>query len=490
MARSREIGWGSVNIGLYTWEKDLSCECIPSDTTTTTTSSTTTTTTTTINPLLACQENWETSYNSIFDSIAVVESDAIGSCEVFTLVNLSNQSNVIKRDASANILWETTVTAVGPCTNGYPPIKIVAAPDGSSYVLKKDALFKLDSSGALVWYKNYNIGTNNFVDFLSFALSTDGYLYVLGKRDTNVLLPPPSGQAEPFYCPTIGKFDASTGALVAEQTYYYSTFPDDDLNEPPTDIKIDGAGNIIFTHQNVPPTGWKTAVVKIDSSLALVWVRSLGFPTYGRKAVEIAIDGSNNILLASVNAYPASPGWSAVTKLTSLGALTWSVEVQKLGIGLEQLKSITTDSVGNVYVCGADTIGGTQSITKLTSAGALSYAMELTTPGPATLQIVDVTTNNTIAGEKLYASVVSNVTPPVAYQSELIKMDPSAFPVGTFGNFTYTNATASYSVGALSPTSVVSSINLLGDSILATIQGTCAGAGAPTTIASYTKTVI
>lgn len=483
MARSREIGWGSVNIGLYRWEKDLSCECVPPNTTTTTTSSTT------VNPLLACQENWETSYNSIFDSIAVVESDAIGSCEVFTLVNLSNQSNVIKRDASANILWETTVTAVGPCTNGYPPIKIVAAPDGSSYVLKKDALLKLDSSGALVWYKNYNIGTNNFVEFLSFALSTDGYLYVLGKRDTNVEIFP--GQAEPFFCPTIGKFNASTGALVAEETYYYPTFPEDNINYLPTDIKIDSTGGIIFTHQIASPSGgYQTAIVKIDSSLALVWARLVTHTGLGYKVIEMTLDSSDNILFASTDAYPVTPNSTAVTKLTSLGALSWALRVLKSGVSLERLKSITTDSAGNVYVCGSDTAGGTQCIVKLTSAGALSYAMELTTPGPATLEIVDVTANNTIAGNKLYASVVSNVTPPVAYQSELIKMDPSAFPVGTYGNFTYTNATGSYGVLGLSATSVASTINLLNSDILVTIQGTCAGAGASTTIASYTKTVI
>jgi|694.fasta_scaffold74048_4 uncharacterized delta-60 repeat protein len=153
----------------------------------------------------------------------------------------------------------------------------------------------------------------------------------------------------------VGKY-SSTGNLIfgkniAPTSGYFTA-----LN-----IKLDSDNNIIVVARNSLYPG-SLVLIKLNSDGSLQWVSHLATSSV-TDYNTLAIDSSNNIYLISTNQY--------LFKYASGGTLQW----QKNFSGLNSLSGITTDSSGNVYICGSIIVSSYHKpfFMKLNSSGTILW---------------------------------------------------------------------------------------------------------------------
>jgi len=126
------------------------------------------------------------------------------------------------------------------------------------------------------------------------------------------------------------------------------------------DIEIDSS-DYLYISGNRDIYGRGYTLYKCDSDGNRIWRKNLGENVAGRK---IAIDGSNNIYLATSK----QTGYDTIYKFTSGGTLIWSKDTGSSAYG------VAVDDSGNVYVVGDRLdLGGGQYATlwKYNSSGTL-----------------------------------------------------------------------------------------------------------------------
>ena len=121
-------------------------------------------------------------------------------------------------------------------------------------------------------------------------------------------------------------------------------------------------------------------VAKYNSSGSLIWNKYHKNILYAKPSASICIDASDNIYVCANSYVPARPGYIGyVLKINSTtGAEIWGVWIQPSYENF--LYDITTDTSGNVIVCGWSKAGAGNSdafIVSLNSAGSLNFAKVL-----------------------------------------------------------------------------------------------------------------
>lgn len=192
-----------------------------------------------------------------------------------------------------------------------------------------------------------------------------------------------------------GALPQEDGALAGDEdvassqhamTYDWSTRFGDSAIQNARGVALDSSGNMVFAGTlggtvdfgggPLLGTSKDFYVAKVSNAGAYVWSKLIANSGFGG-VQDVAVDSSDNVLVAGVFANPINFGGSTLTsagsndiflvKLDSSGNHTWS---KRFGnANQDHVTSLATDSSGNVIITG--TFSGTLSFggTSLTSAG-------------------------------------------------------------------------------------------------------------------------
>lgn len=311
------------------------------------------------------------------DQTNVIRTDAAGNRYVFgnfrgivdfdpsaNVANLTGTMNspfnsgddifLAKYNANGSYLWAINYNVSGTTENA---LDLELDASGNAYILFTFAngsslsyrLRKYDSNGNFV--RAYNVPHTG----KNIALDASGNLYITGtfyglttfSTSPSVTMTPVDG-----YDAYLAKYDNAGVYQWAKQLGGVD-------DETGTDIKIDNAGNVIFTGDYWTDNYF---LAKYDAAGTNLWTNQFVKNQSEYYGASIAIDGSNNIYLR---------GDAVIKKINSAGTQLWSKDIYT---GAENLfHPITLDSQGNVYVAGGfyDTIDldPSAAVVTLTSVG-------------------------------------------------------------------------------------------------------------------------
>jgi len=253
---------------------------------------------------------------------------------------------------------------------------------------------KLDSSGNFVWAKSFG-GTSSEVSY-RIAVDSSGNVYTTGYFSGTADFDPGAGTAN---LTSAGSQDVFVSKLDSSGNFVWAKSFGGSSLDIGYSITFDSSGNVytlgIFrgTADFDPGAGTTNLtsagindlfVSKLDSSGALLWVKSFG-GSENEIGYEIAVDSSGNVYTTgyfpgtvdfdpgagTTNLTSTGSNDGFVSKLDSSGNFVWAKSFG--GSSSDYLKSITFDSSGNIYTTGgfqgtADFDPGAGT-TNLTSAG-------------------------------------------------------------------------------------------------------------------------
>jgi hypothetical protein len=244
-------------------------------------------------------------------------------------------------------------------------------------------LSKYDAAGNIIWSKQLGSSGGDF----SQGVSADGLgsVYISGRTYGN-LGGPNAGSADAF----LSRYDAS-GALMWTKQLGTST---DDYGEG---VSADGLGNVYATGWTFgalggPLVGSQDAFLfKYNTAGTLLWSRQLGTPVtvVGN---SVSADGLGNVYISgltwgNLGGPNAGMADAFVSKYDAAGNLLWSKQMGSAAH--DESKSVSADSLGNVYVSGytnGNLFGpnaGYQDafICKFDAAGNLLWSKQIGAPG-------------------------------------------------------------------------------------------------------------
>lgn len=317
--------------------------------------------------------------------------------------------------------------AVNPITGS---IYIAATMYGGNYT---DAgLFKLNSSGTLLWQRKLSASTN----------ATDvAFSVAVGPEDECVVCVGPTNSTT-----NLIKFD-STGNQVWQLTSTTRSF----------DITIDNSGNIYIVGVNIYAT-YDTFLAKLNSAGASQWQRRLVSVAGNEVWYGVDVDADGNVYTVGTSSgYPTGQGAGASDVLVAKWNATGDV-VQQCNVGTtnaDESVAIATDSSGNAYVFGSGTATGGAGVNdgllfKLTSDFSVAWARAFGTSGSDTPSqqgsMMDV------VGNSMYFAMADYRTQP--YKSTTIKLPTDGSLTGTRGSYSYNAVTLTRSATAFTQSSL------------------------------------
>ncbi len=229
-----------------------------------------------------------------------------------------NQGGIqTSRDSNGNII-------VGGITsnNGYDDILTI----------------KYDSSGNLIWQRNY-IGAINFNDAFD-KLIIDGFdnIYVTGVINQNSV-----------YKGVLFKYD-SAGTLLWETTYLFPSSSSTAF----TGLAFGPSGNVYVSGRATLAQGSVTFVNRYDDSGNQLWTGSFTDPDRRQFPIKISSDESENIYVAGDNAIPPFQDRNIfLLKFDSTGSLLWDRTFADSSMSDDLFGDFITDHSGNVYMTGS-----------------------------------------------------------------------------------------------------------------------------------------
>jgi hypothetical protein len=310
----------------------------------------------------------------------------------------------IKLDSSGNTTWSRRYGGAGSIAAGN---SIAVDGSGNVYlgggvnlaslttpVLTKigdvDAFaIKIDSSGTIVWAKNYG-GVGAGTSGSSIAVDGSGNVYLGGYLyGANLTTPALTkiGGTDAFAT----KIDSS-GTIVWAKNYGGSS-----ANVSGNSIAVDGSGNVYLgghfdsanlTTPVLTKIGTQDAfVIKLNSSGTTTWSKGYGGSSANVSGNSIAVDGSGNVYLGGYfsSANLTTPALTKIgtqdafaIRLNSSGNTTWSKGYGGVGAGAYG-NSIAVDGTGNVYFGGSFQTANltTPALTKIGTQDALVINSQL-----------------------------------------------------------------------------------------------------------------
>jgi len=145
------------------------------------------------------------------------------------------------------------------------------------------------------------------------------------------------------------------------------------------DMALDDQGNIYVTGYaaNQGPS-YDILTMKLDEDLNILWEEGYNYPgSTDAKAYGLALDNSNNVLIAGYSEVAQGNTQFTVLKYSTAGNLEWS-KAYDVSAGADTAKAITTDAQGNVYVTGSFYNGSNQDLKtiKYSSGGILQWEID------------------------------------------------------------------------------------------------------------------
>jgi len=179
---------------------------------------------------------------------------------------------------------------------------------------------------------------------------------------------------------SVSKYNSS-GTIQWQQTLTDAYSTPSDINNG---ITIDSSGNIYVCGNCLNSAGTRTAIVyKLNSSGTIQWQQTLT-PTAGTSSTSsIALDSSNNVYVCG-NAIASPNTVNLIYKLNSSGTIQWQKTITDSNTVKGRsisFSGITIDGSGNVYACGSNYNVSdlpVQLLCKYDSSGTIQWQRNLT----------------------------------------------------------------------------------------------------------------
>ncbi|MEE8484497.1 MAG: SBBP repeat-containing protein [Nitrospinota bacterium] len=248
-------------------------------------------------------------------------------------------------------------------------------------------LRKYEESGTLVW--DTLLGTASEDQASNITLDGGGNVYMTGKTRGNL-----SEDSDEI---NAGNLDAFITKHSSDGNLQWTVLVGTTASDVGSDIAVDSSGNVIIVGSTDGGLGGGTNagasdafIAKYDSTGTNTWTKLLGSTGYDY-AYAVATDSNDNIYVtgktnSDLNDEVNSGDVDAfIAKYDSTGTLLW---LKLLGtVGYEEGLDVTTDSDGNVYICGytngdlsGTNSGGTDAfMAKYTSSGTKKWTKLLGT---------------------------------------------------------------------------------------------------------------
>ena len=205
-------------------------------------------------------------------------------------------------------------------------------------------ILKYSPSGTPVWEKRYNGSANGDDRPLAMAVDRNGYVYVAGYAVN-------SGTVDDFL---IIKFSPA-GARLWAKSYNGPASSIDQASE----LVVDQNGNLFVAGKSLGAgTSNDYALIKYDSNGNQLWVRRYDGPgSNSDEPSDLALDGLGNLYLTGRSW--GNNSWDFATlKYSSGGTLLWEKRFNQ-NRDADQATSLAVDVNGNVYITGKSWLWGT-----------------------------------------------------------------------------------------------------------------------------------
>jgi hypothetical protein len=296
------------------------------------------------------QEKWVARYDgplSISDAAAGLVVDQSGNVYITGSVNQTAGNfdyATIKYNSNGVQQWVAIYNGTG---NGNDRAFSIAIDNSGNVYITGESLgagtnldavtIKYNSSGVQQWLARYEAGNNLQETGAFVTLDNSGNVYVTGQA----------------YHPTQGsnyltiKYNNSG---VQQWVAYYDGFNGSDVGRK---VVIDNSGNSYITGHSHNGTSLDYATLKYNSSGVQQWVSRYDGPVNGTDAgVDIALDGSGNVIVTGYSdGSGALPDWATI-KYNSAGAQQWVTRRNGPGNSYDEPYALAVDVSGNVYVTG------------------------------------------------------------------------------------------------------------------------------------------
>lgn len=368
--------------------------------------------------------------------------------------------------------------------------------DGTGTNTGNIVLFKLNSSGNITW--QYELAGNVSDDY-AYAIAIDssqniylgGFTNNNGQGNNDMYLVKYDSTGNLLWQKTLGTTVNDNYRSISIESGANGIFASGRANNDAVTIKYDNTGNIIwqkqvpldvtFVSSDIDSTGNIYFLSQEDASVVDNYVRlgkwySNGTHIWTRIlssdvdliAADTTIDNSNNPYVMSRN---SNDGQLNIVKYNSSGTVQWQI---KSDVIVSQDFSKLTSDGSNIYL--ATTLSGNNQslIVKFNSSGSIVW-QRFFKGNPETIYINDLSYANNF----IYIAATSTYT--TTNSSVFLKFKVDGTGTGTYGNYSYTESTITFSTGNLT-----SGIQTSDDSD----PGLTAGTGNLTsTASSFTQTI-
>jgi hypothetical protein len=138
-------------------------------------------------------------------------------------------------------------------------------------------------------------------------------------------------------------------------------------------IRVDSSGNVYVTNYEKTTGSLMTILSKFDSNGNPLWHRQLGNGSSDVSIQPLALDSSSNVYVAGYFVSGSSAA-AAVMKFDTNGNHQWTTSLDNSSVWDAFLNEVQVDSSGNVYALGFSDNGGRRSfIVKLNSSGSVQW---------------------------------------------------------------------------------------------------------------------
>lgn len=275
-------------------------------------------------------------------------------------------------------------------------------------------LVKTDSFGSVIWEKGIEVGTSNAY-LVSATIDSNGDIAVCGRiensagTNSEIVILKYNASGTLLWQRLLGSTsfdngwgiaaDSSNNLFICGETYSQSAGANDAViakyNSSGTiqwQRRLGGTSFEIFTNIAVDSTGAVYAcgstssqgqggddllLVKYDTNGNITWQRRLG-GTLNDQARSITTDTLNNIYVSGLTSRGEAGQDALLVKYNSAGTLQWQ---RRIGADLtDQAVSVDTDSSGNVYITGPTSaigLGVTCFIAKYDASGDILWQNRL-----------------------------------------------------------------------------------------------------------------
>lgn len=354
----------------------------------------------------------------------------------------SSKLYLAKFNSAGALQWQKTLgsansdegTAVAIDASGYVYVVGSTNAPGPTYLL----LAKYDSAGTLQWQKRIG-GPSNGTQGRGVTVDSSGNVYACGisyDASYNTIL-------------YVFKYDASGNLTWQRQ------LPNASGSNSASGICVDGSGNVYVcgdTYGALPTI----LLVKYNSSGTLQWQYSIAPSnkiTYGR---GVAVDSSGNIYITGFSEVTSGTySYQFITmKLNSTGAIQWQRTLNS-STNNEQSNSVAVDSSGNTYIAGYSDFGGINKayVVKYDSSGAIQWQRKITAAVASAWGVaVDSSGNPYIIGN-------TSVTSSTSFLIAKVPSDGTKTGSYTVGGYTFTYDASTFTDAASTASSTSSSFS-------------------------------